>query len=129
MEFAWRARFDRRAHAWNSIGAGFAASAVWRNDRLGCGHGAAVVEHPGLAGAFLPDHAWLDLRSLGAAEPDGHGLAKAVCEQRGQWGHSSPHPLSPGRGDGPMGHLTEMGDHRVGSGNRSRLPRFAAATE
>src|SRR6202023_998092 len=28
-----------------------------------------------------------------------------------------------------MGHLTEMGDHRVGSGSSSRLPRFAAAPD
>src|ERR1700676_431949 len=28
-----------------------------------------------------------------------------------------------------MGHLTEMGDHRVGSGSRSRLSRFAAARD
>src|SRR5882724_7687643 len=69
--------------AWNSVGAGFAASAVWRNDRLGRGHGAAVVEHPGLAGAVLPDHPWLDFCPPGAGEPEGDGLAKAVCEQRG----------------------------------------------
>jgi len=28
-----------------------------------------------------------------------------------------------------MRHLTEMGDHRVGSGNSSRLPRYAAAAD
>jgi hypothetical protein len=77
--------------AWNPLGPGLAATAVWRNDRLGRGHGAAVVEHPGLAGAVLPDHAWLDLCPSGAGEPDGDGLAGTGCEQRGQWGHSSPH--------------------------------------
>jgi len=28
-----------------------------------------------------------------------------------------------------MNHLAEMGDHRTGSGNRSRLPRDAAAAD
>src|ERR1700716_1388267 len=37
--------------------------------------------------------------------------------------------LSDGRGHGSINHLTEMGNHRVGSGNSSRLPRCAAAPD
>jgi hypothetical protein len=38
-------------------------------------------------------------------------------------------PLRGGQNRGSMGHLTEMGNHRVGSGNSSRLPRYAAAAD
>src|ERR1700730_9465818 len=57
------------------------------------------------------------------------GMTTSALLTAGKVGTSAAPLLWPKSNRGLMGHLTEMGNHRVGSGPRARLPRFAAATD
>ena len=122
------------------VGAGIADPDFRRNHRLHRDVVAAMVEHPDLAGAVLSDHPRHHLRQAGMGQAGGYSLGGSACRWCGCPGNlrrpsvnsgdiCSRAFLWPKRNHGSMGHLTEMGDHRVGSGSSSRLSRNAAATE